>query len=415
MRSADGAAGPSGARGPEGLLRALQDPARERLPAVVVDLDAFDRNVRKAASLTREGHKKLRLATKSLRVPELIARALKLSEGAFQGLMCFSSEEALFLRAQGFDDFLVAYPTLAPGELRCLREVHDGGGRATITVDHPRQVQALAEAMTGAAKPFPVLLDVDVSLRLLGGLVHLGVRRSRIRSVSDALALCDEIARYPVLRVAGLMAYEAHVAGLNDRSPFKRLLNPFAAIIRRISVPRVARLRADIARAMRARGLQLDIVNGAGTGSLNLALPEAALTEVTIGSGLLCSHLFDYYSNIRFEPSCYFALQAARASDPEYVTCNGGGYIASGEPGWDKVPLPSWPRGLSLLGAEGCGEVQTPVRLPPGTSIELGSPVLFRHAKAGELAERFEEYLLVSDGRIVSRAKTYRGLHRCFL
>jgi hypothetical protein len=157
------------------------------------------------------------------------------------------------------------------------------------------------------------------------------------------------------------------------------------------------------------------IVNGGGTGSLNLALPESALTEVTIGSGLFCSHLFDYYSNIRFEPSCYFALQVTRTSDPEYVTCQGGGYIASGEPGWDRLPLPCHPPGLKLLSAEGCGEVQTPLRVPAGVQVELGSPVLFRHAKAGELAERFDEYLLVSKGAVVGRAKTYRGLQRCFL
>lgn len=395
------------------ILRALADT--ERLPAVVVDLDAFDRNVEKTADMVRKSGKSLRLATKSLRVPELIARALNLSQGTFQGLMCFSAEEALFLRGQGFDDFLIAYPTLSPHDFRCLRELHEGGARVTITVDHPEQVQRLATAMKGAVKPFPVLLDVDVSLRFFSGLIHLGVRRSRIRSVAEAMVLCEEIARHPELKATGLMAYEAQVAGLGDRNPFKRLINPFAHWIRKISVPRVARLRAEIAGAMRARGLDLSIVNGGGTGSLDFALPEAALTEVTIGSGLLCPHLFDYYSNIHFEPSCYFALQAVRTSDPGYVTCLGGGYVASGEPGWDKVPVPAWPPGLKLLGAEGCGEVQTPLLLPAGLRVELGSAMLFRHAKAGELAERFEEYLLVSQGKVAGRAKTYRGMGRCFL
>jgi D-serine deaminase-like pyridoxal phosphate-dependent protein len=310
---------------------------------------------------------------------------------------------------------LLAYPTLQPSDLRCLRELHEAGAQVTITVDHPEQIRKLAEAMKGAGRPFKVLLDVDVSLRFLGGLIHLGVRRSRIRTVSDAIAFCEEIARYPELRAAGLMAYEAQVAGLGDRNPFKRLLNPAFGWVRRLSRPRVAKLRAEIAAAMSARGLAVSIVNGAGTGSLNWALSEPALTEVTIGSGLLCPHLFDYYSNIRFEPACYFALQAVRASDPGYVTCLGGGYIASGEPGWDKVPVPAWPVGLKLLGSEGCGEVQTPVQLPAGTQIALGSPVLFRHAKAGELAERFEEYLLISDGKIASRARTYRGMNRCFI
>ena len=159
-------------------------------------------------------------------------------------------------------------------------------------------------------------------------------------------------------------------------------------------------------------GIHPEILNGGGTGSLNYAAADPSLTEVTAGSGLLCSHLFDYYSNIRFEPSCFFALQVVRSSDSGFVTCQGGGYIASGEPGWDRVPVPWLPPESELVATEGCGEVQTPlsVRFP----LRPGDPVLFRHAKAGELAERFTEYLLVSGGKIVSRAKTYRGLDQCF-
>ncbi len=73
------------------------------------------------------------------------------------------------------------------------------------------------------------------------------------------------------------------------------------------------------------------------------------------------------------------------------------------------------PPGLSLLTFEGAGEVQTPIRLPAGLSLPLGAPVFFRHAKAGELAEHFAEYLLVRGDPIVDRAPTYRGLGRCFL
>jgi D-serine deaminase-like pyridoxal phosphate-dependent protein len=389
----------------------------ESLPAVIVDLDAFDRNVEKTAAMMRtQPGKRLRLATKSVRVPELIRRALKLGGDSFRGLMCFSAQEVTYLHSQGFDDFLVAYPTLQASDLSALRQVHESGAQVTLVVDSSEGVRALAQAMQGVLRPFPVLLDVDMSLRLLGGRLHLGVRRSPIRSVDDALALCDEISRHTgALQIHGLMAYEAQVAGLGDRNPFKRLINPIASLIRHLSLARVAKLRADIARAMREKGYPVAVVNGGGTGSLNYALEEDALTEVTIGSGLLCSHLFDYYSNIQFEPACFFALQVARASDPGYLTCLGGGYIASGEPGWDRVPVPYLPQGLKLVSTEGCGEVQTPLRVPSSLKIALGNPVLFRHAKAGELAERFNEYLLVSKGSVVARVPTYRGLKLQFL
>ncbi|HET8883170.1 MAG TPA: amino acid deaminase/aldolase, partial [Solimonas sp.] len=72
------------------------------------------------------------------------------------------------------------------------------------------------------------------------------------------------------------------------------------------------------------------------------------------------------------------------------------------------------PPGLKLLPLEGAGEVQTPVRLPKGTRLGLGEPVFFRHAKAGELCERFDKILLLRDGKLVGEAPTYRGQGQCF-
>jgi hypothetical protein len=156
------------------------------------------------------------------------------------------------------------------------------------------------------------------------------------------------------------------------------------------------------------------IFNGGGTGSVQLSREDDALTEITIGSGFLCSHLFDYYAGLSLEPALFFAVQAVRRPAPRIVTCAGGGIVASGEVGKDRQPKPVWPRGLSLLPREGAGEVQTPLRLGRGCEVELGQPVLFRPAKAGELAERFREYLLVRDGLVEARVPTYRGLEQCF-
>lgn len=390
----------------------------ERLPAVVVDVEAFDRNVARLAGFLEGKSMALRLATKSVRVPELIKRVL--AYGApYKGLMCFSAEEAFVLATHGLDDFLIAYPTFQKSDLELLRDLHEKGKTVALVVDSGQGLVRVAEQMRGVAKPFRVVVDVDVSLRLFGGLVHFGVRRSPVRSARDVARLLDEAARHPELKAVGAMAYEAQVAGLGDRNPFKRLINPIARLIRQASVSSVAEIREEVAQLFTDRGVALEIMNGGGTGSINYAASETVLTELSAGSGLLCSHLFDYYSNVHFEPACFFALQVVRSSDNGYVTCQGGGYVASGEPGWDRVPKPWLPAGSRLVSMEGTGEVQTPLRVrshEPGQEVELkmGDPALFRHAKAGELAERFNEYLLVSNGRIVSRAKTYRGLGHCF-
>lgn len=392
--------------------------AGERLPAAAVDLDAFDRNVASVARLLREKapRQTLRLATKSVRVPALIRRVLA-SGGPYQGLMCYAAAEVGFLAEQGFDDFLVAYPTVQWADLDVLRRIHRSGRRVRLVVDSLATIERIEFEMRGGETPFPLILDVDMSLRLLGGNVHLGVRRSPLRTVDDVLRLYDQAARLQSVEIVGLMGYEAQVAGLGDRNPFKKLINPIARQIRGRSVKAVTALRRELAEALARRGAKLEIFNGGGTGSLSYAVEEPWLTELTAGSGFLCSHLFDYYSNVQPEPAAFFALQATRSSDPGYVTCAGGGYIASGEPGWDKVPRPYLPAGLKLVSTEGCGEVQTPLRWEgePTEEIAPGSPVLFRHAKAGELAEHFNEYLLVHGGKIVDRAPTYRGSGQCFL
>lgn len=388
---------------------------QERLPAVIVDLDAFDRNVRRIAEMITSGvgTHEIRIATKSIRVPALIKRVLD-SGAPYRSLMCFSTEEAAFLAAQGFDDLLIAYPTVQRSDLEILKKLNLQGRKVSLVVDELETVRRIDEFMEGATSPLRLILEVDASLRLFSGRVHLGVRRSPLKSARDVTRFLEQARSFSRVQISGVMVYEAQVAGLGDRNPVNRLLNPIIRLIRRISVRKVARLRKRIAASFRDLGLALDVFNGAGTGSISYAANEPWLTEITVGSGFLTPHLFDHYSNLDLEPAFYFALQVVRKPAPGWLTAAGGGYIASGKPGWDKVPIPVYPPDAKLNPEEGCGEVQTPLQTSQSEQIHIGDPVFFRHAKAGELAERFPEYLLVSQGRIVDRVKTYRGSGQCF-
>jgi D-serine deaminase-like pyridoxal phosphate-dependent protein len=142
---------------------------------------------------------------------------------------------------------------------------------------------------------------------------------------------------------------------------------------------------------------------------------DDSLTEVTVGSGFLAGHLFSYYAGLELQPALAFALQVTRRPSPRLVTCHGGGFVASGPPAPDRLPLPWLPEGCKLLPLEGAGEVQTPVQIPDGLTVPLGDPIFFRPAKSGELAEHFDEYLLVRGDRVEERARTYRGLGRAFI
>ena len=396
------------------IKRAL---AGRRLPQMFVDLDALDHNLASVCAQVRPRGTPLRVASKSLRVPELLRHLIENSEGLFQGVMCFSTLEAAFLAERGFDDLLVAYPPYQRCDMELAAQLTADGVQLSIMADSRGGIARAGEIGAGRGVEINIVLCVDMSLSMAAGRVHLGVRRSPLHEVADVVAMARRIADTPGVRFHGLMGYEAQVAGLGDDNPFEPLLNPVKSWIRRASVRELGPRRAAMVEALREAGLAPALVNGGGSGSLDTTTPATGVTEVTAGSAFFKPHLFDYFKSehlAALEPACFFAVEATRKPTPTMVTCLGGGYVASGPAGRDKVPQPWLPKGLHLLGEEMCGEVQTPLRLDDPTVLSLGDPVIFRHAKGGELAERFQEVLLLRDGRVVGSAKTYRGEGKCF-
>jgi D-serine deaminase-like pyridoxal phosphate-dependent protein len=395
-----------------GLMRAAL--AGMKLPAIVVDLQAFDRNASALAAqvaATRPGLT-LRLATKSFRVPELLRRALD-SSPVYRGLMCYSADELAFLAGQGFDDLLLAYPTLQTSSLlalaACAREKN-----VSVVVDSLEGVEALARAAKASAVKIGCVLELDVS-RVGAWLPRLGARRSPLRSASDLFGLLDKIDLHAELRFEGLMAYEGQVAGVQDRSPFKGFFMNFVTEwVRSLEARAVSNRRAEVLNSLGQRGYTAKIVNGGGSGSLSFVLSEPALTEIAVGSALLAPHLFSAYSNLDVEAALFVALECVRSSEPGWVTCAGGGYVASGAAGPDRLLVPVDPPGAAVSSLEGCGEVQTPLKLAGATKLAIGDLTFWRPAKAGEIAERFSSYLLW-DGSELRETPTYRGLGACFL
>jgi D-serine deaminase-like pyridoxal phosphate-dependent protein len=245
------------------------------------------------------------------------------------------------------------------------------------------------------------VLDLDVAYRPLGR-AHLGVVRSPLRDRSSFRALLERAVRAPRLRVVGLMGYEAHVAGLPD--------TPANVAFKALAWPAVVERRREAVALLRAAGVVPEVVNGGGTGSLGRTLSDPSVTEATVGSGFLQSHLFDAIGDLALEPAVFVALEVVRIPDATHVTASGGGYAASGTAGHDRLLQPYLPRGMSLLDREGGGEVQTPLDVSKAERApRAGDPVIFRPAKAGEIAERFREHVWISGGTIVGRSPTYRG------
>jgi D-serine deaminase-like pyridoxal phosphate-dependent protein len=176
----------------------------------------------------------------------------------------------------------------------------------------------------------------------------------------------------------------------------------------------VRKRRTSIVSALERAGHDLELVNGGGTGCVEFTVRDPSVTEVTVGSGLYAPALFDYYRDFQHLPAAGFAIEVTRSPDPGVYTCRGGGYVSSGPP--DEVSLPKpWFPDVEFRDEEAAGEVQTPVLYDGPRDIDLGDPIFFRHSKAGELAEQFEQMHLIAGGEVVETVPTYRGDGRCFL
>ena len=383
--------------------------AGQALPAALVDLTLFEQNLR--SILARAGDLPLRIASKSVRCPALLRHALAFDERC-RGLMCFHMREACALAAMGFDDLLVAYPSCQAADIAAVCDAVAGGAVITLMVDCPEQVRRIAAVAAERGVVLPLCLDVDMSWHLPG--LNFGVYRSPVRHVEDALAVYHVIEASKTVRLEGVMGYEAQIAGVGDQVPGQALKNRVVRWLKRLSVPRLQALRGEVVAALREAGAPLRFVNGGGTGSLDSTRHDSAVTEVTAGSGLYAPTLFDHYRDLDYTPAALFALEVVRQPDAGRITCLGGGYIASGGTSPGKAPVPVLPAGLMLEPNEGAGEVQTPLRRADRRSAVplpgIGEPVFFRHAKAGELCERFNHLLLVRDGHVTEAVETYRGL-----
>jgi D-serine deaminase-like pyridoxal phosphate-dependent protein len=398
---------------PDAQLRRLEAAtAHLDAPFALVDLDAFDANA--ADMARRAAPKPIRLASKSVRARALVTRAL--ARDGFAGVLAFTLGEALWLVRHGVsDDVVVGYPTADRASLRMLAANEQAAARIVLMVDDAAQLD-LVDAACGRDRPaLQVCLDLDASWRPARGLLHVGARRSPLHAPARAAALASEIVGRPGFRLVGLMAYEAQIAGVGDQPPGRRLMGAALRAMQRRSGAELAQRRAAAVAAVRAVA-PLRFVNGGGTGSLERTAREAAVTELAAGSGLFAPTLFDAYGAFELRPSALFALPVVRRPGPRSMaTVLGGGYPASGAAGADRLPAPHLPAGLRLDRREGAGEVQTPVLGDAAAVLRAGDRVWFRHAKAGELCERFATLHLLAGDTLSGEVPTYRGEGRTFL
>ncbi|MGO4690884.1 alanine racemase [Glaciibacter sp. 2TAF33] len=377
-------------------------------PVAAVHLGALRHNTRDL--LARAAGTPIRVATKSLRVRSVIEAILAVP--GYRGALAYTLAEALWL-ATSIDDVVVAYPTVDRGALERLATSPQLAARVTLMVDDVAQLDVIDAVLPpGRRETLRVCLELDSSwdAPVLG---HLGVWRSPVHTPEQARALAIEIVSRPGFALVGMMGYEAQIAGIGDR-PRKPGGAPLTRWMRQRSITELAARRTAAVAAVREVA-DLEFVNGGGTGSIESTRADPSVTDIAAGSGFFGGHLFDHYASFTPAPAAAFALSVVRKPSPETATLLGGGWIASGPPGTDRLPKPVWPEGMKLVPREMAGEVQTPVTGTAAAGLAVGDRVWLRHTKSGELSEHVNTVAIVDGDQVVDTVPTYRGEGKAFL
>jgi 3-hydroxy-D-aspartate aldolase len=236
-------------------------------PALLLDLDRFERNIRKMAEHVKAAGKKLRPHAKTHKCPEIARR--QVAAGAI-GVCVAKVGEAEVMAAAGIRNLLITTEVVGREKIGRLLGVLVRQPETLVVVDHQDNVRELGEAVEGAGRVLNVLVDVDV-----------GGRRTGVQPGEPALALARAVQHEPALNLRGLQGYAgqcAHVVSFEER--------------RRAS-------RRWMSRLMKTRelfekhGLPVDIVTGGSSGTFNIDSELEGLTELQSGS--YCVMDLDYH------------------------------------------------------------------------------------------------------------------------
>lgn len=271
-------------------------------PALVVDLDAFGRNVERMAQRAAAAGLALRPHAKSHKSATIGSRQIQ--AGAI-GLCCVKLGEAEALTEAGLGGLLITSPIVgndAAGRAAALARVDPN---LLLVVDHKEQVEALAVAASAAGVCLSVMIDIDV-----------GLGRTGVATPAAAVALAEHIASRASLHLAGVQGYGGHwqhIVGLAERR------NAVESGMTRLT---------ETVEALRGDGYRVPIVTGGGTGTFAADAALRVLNEVQPGSYIFMDNQYrDALGNDAdgaFEQSLFVQAQVISVNQEEWVTVDAG-------------------------------------------------------------------------------------------
>jgi len=314
-------------------------------PALLLDLDAFQRNLDRMAGFFADRPVSLRPHAKTHKCPEIALR--QLGAGAI-GITCAKLGEAEVMAQSGITDILIANQIVGPIKVNRLTQL----GLTCdliVAVDYGPNIAELSESCETKGVALRVLVEVDV-----------GMGRCGVESAGAALALARQVADAPGLRFAGLMGYEGHLVMLPD--PEQRL----------IKVREATGKLQEAYDLLQQHGLTPEIVSGGGTGTYDMTGTCAPMTEIQAGSYVLMDTT---YLKIRpeFEPALTVLSTVVSRPTGSRIVTDSGLKTVSKEFGWPQVIGHPGVAVQSLSEEHGKLSVMSPesVTLEPGNKIQL--------------------------------------------
>ena len=236
-------------------------------PALLIDLDILERNIRVMADFMKDKRAKSRPHFKTHKCPAISHK--QISAGA-KGITCAKLGEAEVLVAAGIKDVLIANQVVEPGKIFRLAGIAHGDAKLTVAVDNIENITALSEAASKAGSTLYVLVEIDV-----------GMKRCGVNTQQEALALASKIGESKGLVFEGIQAYEGHLQYIRD------------ADARRQGVREMEKKVGGIKNFLEQHGIPVKEISGAGTGTYNITAENTIWTEIQAGSYIFLDNVYN--------------------------------------------------------------------------------------------------------------------------
>lgn len=313
-------------------------------PALVVDLDAFERNVQRMTSVFRQAGVGWRPHTKAIKAPALAQRLL--AAGAF-GVTCAKLGEAEVMAAGGIRDILIANQIVGGLKIARLIDLLD---RADVIVaaDNSDNVRELGAAASSAGKTLRVVVEVDT-----------GMHRAGTLPGQPTVDLARRIASTPGLRFGGVMGWEGHTVKIADPREKQR------------AIAEAVGLLVDTAQQCRSAGLEVGIVSCGGTGTYDYTAKLPGITEVQAGGGIFCDVYYHDFMHVPHECALTIMTTVTSRPTPTRIICDAGKKTMSSDAAVPRPLVQGDVQSVSLSAEHARIELATPSDLAVGDRVEF--------------------------------------------